>query len=102
LGRTEQSGWSISGSRPSASRFPLSRRLPEVLGGTESAGAKPATIILHSQHDDVVPLEHSRQLVEKSKRLPDRLVIVGESHRMNDEAALQAILEAVERAVRVC
>lgn len=61
---------------------------------------KAGTIILHSDRDEVVPLEHSRQLVQNSD-LPPELVIVGENHRMIDTAALEALMRAVERAAKV-
>lgn len=59
---------------------------------------KDGTIILHSRQDEVVPLEHSRQLAEKSGLPPGHLIIVGQNHRMIDQAALDALLEAVERS----
>ncbi len=57
---------------------------------------KPATIILHSANDDVVPIEGSRELLRRSGLPEDRLVVVGDNHRMVDEAAFAALLEAVE------
>ena len=61
-----------------------------------AATVKPGTIILHSEHDDVVPLEHSRQLARKSKLPAANLVLVGEDHGMCDEEVLWALLKAIE------
>lgn len=61
---------------------------------------KPGTIILHSEHDDLVPVEHSRQLTRKSGLPADNLVLVGEDHGMFDEEALRALLKAIEKAVK--
>jgi hypothetical protein len=58
---------------------------------------RPETIILHSPNDEVVPPEHSRELARRSRLAEDRLVMVGEDHRMSDEAALAALREAVEK-----
>jgi len=63
-----------------------------------SATAVPAsTIILHSERDEVVPIEDSRELVRRNGLTEDRLVVVGENHRMVDDAAFGALLEAIER-----
>ncbi len=55
------------------------------------------TVILHSEHDDVVPMAGSRELLRRNGLPDDRLVVVGESHRMTDDAAFQALLDAIER-----
>jgi len=56
--------------------------------------AKQETLILHSAHDAVVPLADSLELVRLSS-LPDAaLIIVGDDHRMNDRAALDALEKA--------
>lgn len=57
---------------------------------------KPATIILHSANDDVLPIDDSRKLLEQSGLPEDRLVTVGDNHRMVDAAAFEALLNAVE------
>lgn len=62
---------------------------------------KPATTILHSPHDELIPLEDSRHLVEANELPPSALIEVGESHRMNDEAALAALLQAVHGQLRI-
>ncbi len=63
---------------------------------------KADTIILHSEHDGVVPIEDSRELLSQSRLPEDRLVVVGENHRMVDRAAFQALVEAIEWAGKVC
>ena len=57
---------------------------------------KPQTEILHSPHDDLVSISDSRELLRNSGLAEDRLVTVGENHRMIDEGAFVALLEAVE------
>jgi esterase/lipase len=59
----------------------------------------PRSVILHSAHDALVPLEHSRLLLERSGLGQDHLVIVGDDHRMNDAASRSALLEAIARFV---
>lgn len=61
--------------------------------------AAPATIVLHSPHDELVALDDSRELLSASGLAPDRLIAVGADHRMNDAAALEALLDAVRRAL---
>ena len=56
------------------------------------------TTILHSQQDDLVPIAGSRQLLSNSGLPAERLVVVGKEHRMSDDEALQALLEAVRGA----
>jgi predicted esterase len=63
----------------------------------EAARVKPAAVILHSENDDVVPIEHSRELIKNSGLAGDQLVVVGRDHRMDDAAAFAAMVEAVER-----
>ncbi|MHC4177157.1 MAG: alpha/beta hydrolase [Planctomycetota bacterium] len=58
---------------------------------------KAGTIILHSDFDDVVPIAGSRELLRRSGLPEDHLVVVGEDHRMVDQAAFEALLEAIER-----
>jgi len=57
----------------------------------------PATLILHSPHDDVVPIENSRELLRRNGLPEERLIVVGENHKMTDAAAFQALVEAIER-----
>lgn len=57
---------------------------------------KPQVVILHSPHDDVIPIDDSRELLRNSGLPADRLVAVGDDHMMFDEAAFAALLRAVE------
>ena len=59
--------------------------------------AKPGTMILHSEHDEVVPIEGSRQLLRQSRLPDDHLVVAGENHKMTDQAAFAALRELIER-----
>jgi esterase/lipase len=59
--------------------------------------AKPSTIIVHSEHDDVVPVADSRELLRNSGLPEDHLVVAGENDRMVDEEAFGALLRAIER-----
>ena len=52
--------------------------------------------ILHSDKDDVVPIEDSEAL---SRTFGARLIQVGDGHRMSDPVALAAILDACKEAV---
>jgi hypothetical protein len=57
-----------------------------------------ATLVLHSPHDDVVPMEDSRELLRNSGLADDRLISVGDNHLMVDEAAFAALKESVTSA----
>jgi len=57
---------------------------------------KPEVMILHSPHDDLVPIDDSRELLQNSGLPEDRLLAVGEDHRMIDEAAFLALVKLVE------
>ena len=57
---------------------------------------KPEVTILHSPQDDLVSIEDSRELLRNSGLSEDRLVVVGEDHKMIDKRAFVALLEAVE------
>ena len=61
--------------------------------------AKPGTVILHSEADDVIPIKESRELVRASGLPESALVVVGNDHRLTDPEPLQAMLGACERAV---
>jgi hypothetical protein len=58
--------------------------------------AKPGTIILHSEADDVVPIVDSRELLARSGLPESALVVVGNDHRLADPDPLAAMLAAVE------
>jgi alpha-beta hydrolase superfamily lysophospholipase len=63
--------------------------------------AKAGTIILHSENDEVIPIEDSRALLRASGLPASALVVVGRDHLMIDEAAFEALLTALERAKSV-
>ncbi|MHC4399537.1 MAG: alpha/beta fold hydrolase [Planctomycetota bacterium] len=63
-----------------------------------AAKVGPEAIIVHSQHDDVVPIEDSRKLLRDSGLPDDRLVVAGEDHRMVDDEAFAALSAAIEKA----
>ena len=58
---------------------------------------KARTLILHSQHDDAVPIEGSRELLQQSGLSEDHLIVVGDDHRMTDRTAFEALVEAIKR-----
>ncbi|GAG22452.1 unnamed protein product [marine sediment metagenome] len=58
---------------------------------------KPGTVILHSDCDDRVPIEGSRELLRRSGLPEDHLVVVGEDHRMVGQPAFEALVAAIER-----
>jgi hypothetical protein len=60
---------------------------------------KTNTTILHCEHDDLVPFAGSRLLLANSGLSAEHLIVVGEEHRMSDEQALAALLDAVHSAV---
>jgi hypothetical protein len=61
--------------------------------------AKPGTVILHSEADDVIPFAESRELVRYSGLPESALIVVGTDHRLADPEPLKAMLEACERAI---
>lgn len=58
---------------------------------------KPNTIILHSRQDDVIPFADSEELLVNSGLPPEKLIEVGDDHRLADEEPLGKMLEACER-----
>jgi alpha-beta hydrolase superfamily lysophospholipase len=60
--------------------------------------AKPGTLILHSEADEVIPFAESRELVLASSLPDSALVVVGNDHRLADPEPLQAMLESCELA----
>ena len=58
--------------------------------------AKPGTVILHSEADDVIPIADSRELVTSSGLPESALVVVGTDHRLADPEPLKAMLDACE------
>ncbi len=63
-----------------------------------TAKVPPGTIIIHSEHDDIVPIAGSRELLRRSGLSEDHLIVVGEDHRMVDKRAFEALLDAIKRA----
>ena len=63
---------------------------------------KSEVAVLHSPNDDLVSIDRSRELLQNSDLPKERLVAVGEDHRMIDEAAIVALLEAVESFGKGC
>lgn len=61
----------------------------------------PRTIVLHSVQDEAIPLADSRGLVERSGLGDKGLVVVGENHFMTDDAALEALVAAIEQLTPV-
>lgn len=55
------------------------------------------TVILHSPHDELVPIADSRELAARWQLPADRLVEIGDRHTMSDAAALAALLDAIRR-----
>jgi alpha-beta hydrolase superfamily lysophospholipase len=66
--------------------------------GTKST-VKSGTMILHSEADDVIPIDESRELVRASGLPASALLVVGNDHRLADPEPLKAMLEACEGAV---
>jgi hypothetical protein len=57
---------------------------------------KPEVTVLHSPHDELVPIEDSEELLRNSGLPREQLLAVGEDHMMTDEAAFLTLLETVE------
>jgi fermentation-respiration switch protein FrsA (DUF1100 family) len=55
-----------------------------------------SSFVLHSPHDEIIPFDHSRELVEKSAAPSEILISVGADHRMACDDALKALLGACE------
>ena len=60
--------------------------------------ARPGTVILHSEADDVIPIAESRELVRVSGLPESALMVVGSDHRLADPEPLRAMLEACQKA----
>jgi hypothetical protein len=63
--------------------------------GTQ-ARLKPNAYILHSRQDDVIPFEHSEELVARSGLPEETLIEVGNDHRLADDQSLAAMLWACQ------
>jgi len=57
---------------------------------------KPATVILHSPEDDVIPFAHSEELIAKSGLPFEALIQIGRDHRLADPEPLSVMLWACE------
>jgi alpha-beta hydrolase superfamily lysophospholipase len=66
----------------------------------DAAHIKPGTIILHSANDEVIPIADSHALIAASGLPKSALVVVGADHKMVDEPALRALIDAIEQAAR--
>src|SRR3954454_5131311 len=62
---------------------------------------KLGTVILHSEADDVIPIEESRELLRNSDLPELSLIVVGDDHRLADPGPLGAMLEECPRAAPV-
>ena len=81
-----------------AGRTPLVLLCPAWKRWGSARAVGPATIILHSEADDVIPIADSRELVQVSGLPDSALIVVGDDHRLADPEPLCAMLEACERA----
>src|SRR4051794_11041341 len=81
-----------SGSTPLVLLCPAWKRLGTV------KRAKPGTLILHSEADDVIPIAESRELVRVSGLPESALIVVGSDHRLAEPGPLRALLGACERS----
>ncbi len=55
------------------------------------------TVILHSEHDDIVPFEDTQELFRNNIGL--EVIACGDSHRMNDKDAMHHLTDVVERLI---
>ena len=62
-----------------------------------ASSVKWGTVILHSRADDVVPFDHSEELVRNSKLPANALIEVGSDHRLADAEPLETMLRECER-----
>ena len=58
---------------------------------------KANTTILHSEADQTVPIDHSRELLKNSGLPSEALIVVGTEHRLADDESLEAMVRACER-----
>lgn len=77
---------------------PLVLLCPAWKGWGSATTAKPATTVLHSPADDIVPFTDSQELIRNSGLPPSALRVVGTDHRLADDESLRAMLEAAEDA----
>ena len=65
----------------------------------QARSLKPNCFVLHSRDDDVIPFEHSEELIAASRLSNDRLLEVGHDHRLADDESLKVMLWACEMLV---
>ena len=68
--------------------------------GSADVLATRRTVILHSEGDEVIPIEDSRELICRSGLRPEALRVVGIDHNMTDAEALETLRLAIEQAAR--
>ena len=78
---------------------PTAARLVLIAPAWRHFGVEPrlegSPTILHSEQDEIIPIEDSRELLRRSSLPNSCLQVVGRDHSMNDPEALSALLEAV-------
>ncbi|MFN9718725.1 MAG: CPXCG motif-containing cysteine-rich protein [Planctomycetota bacterium] len=60
---------------------------------------KSQSYVLHSRNDEVIPFEHSEELIAASRLSSDRLLEVGYDHRLADDGSLSVMLWACKMLV---
>ncbi len=60
--------------------------------------ARPGTVVLHSEADDVIPFADSRELMRVSGLPESALIVVSNDHRLADPKPMQTMLFACEFA----
>src|SRR5262249_39174442 len=79
-----------TGSKPSVVIWPAWKRW----GSARTV--KPNTLVLHSEADEVIPIEDSRELLRNSSLPATSLIVTGTDHRLADPASLEALHRACE------
>jgi len=57
------------------------------------------SVVLHSRMDDVIPFQHSLELIENSNLASGHLLEVGGDHRLADPKSLEEMYQRVLRAL---
>ena len=81
-----------------AGDVPLVLLCPAWKGWGSATTVKPATTILHSPTDDIVPFADSQELIRNSGLPASALRVVGRDHRLADDESLHAMLKAAGKA----
>ncbi|WP_201750101.1 hypothetical protein [Tautonia marina] len=66
--------------------------------GNAEVVATQNTVILHSEADEVIPTDDSRELIARSGLPPKALWVVGIDHKMTDPEATAALRLALDQA----